>query len=181
MAPLRITDRPGDYELIDGKFIQNTGTGRYLRHIRDSVVEESGGFNSGDADFHWQIKDGKVLSYHGVVYAGDVEGEVDEDVPVNRAAALIEAALNAKAAGCGCDCGCGPDCSGCACDCGCLKSVDEAVVEETPVEEAAVEEDTVEETPVEEVAVEEAAVDEVAVEETPVEEDDVPDLVEADE
>jgi hypothetical protein len=176
MAPLRITDRPGDYELIDGKFIQNTGTGRYLRHIRDSFVEESGGFNSGDADFHWQIKDGKVLSYHGVVYAGDVEGEVDEDVPVNRAAALIEAALNAKAAGCGCDCGCGPDCAGCACDCGCLKPVEETPVEETPVEETPVEETPVEETPVEETPVEEAAVEEAAVEE-----DDVPDLVEADE
>ena len=155
MASLRITDRPGDYVLIDGKFIQNTGTGRYLRHVRDSFVEESGGFNSGDSDFHWQINDGKVLSYHGVVCAGDVEGEVDEDVPVTRAAALIEAALNAKAAGCGCDCGCGPDCSGCECDCGCPRLVEETPVEETPVEE----------TP---------------VEETPVEDDEVPDLVDAD-
>lgn len=44
-----------------------------------------------------------------------------EDVPVNRAAALIEEALNAKAQSCGCECGCGPDCTGCECECGCPK------------------------------------------------------------
>ena len=48
----------------------------------------------------------------------------EDDVPVSRASALIEEALNAKAAnpGCGCECGCGPDCQGCECECGCPKA-----------------------------------------------------------
>ena len=150
MSSLRISGRSGDYTLIDGKFIQNKDTGLYLRHVRDLEVEEGGVFNSGDGDFMWQVKGGKVVSYHEVVCAGDVEGVTEEeDVPVNRAAALIEEALNAKASGCGCDCGCAPDCTGCDCDCGCPKA---------PVEE--------DEAPVEE-------------DEAPVEEDEVPELAEA--
>ena len=98
MSSLRISGRSGDYTLIDGKFIQNKDTGLYLRHVRDSFVEESGLFNSGDGDFMWQVKEGKVVSYHDVVCAGDVEGADEDDVPVSRASALIEEALNAKAA-----------------------------------------------------------------------------------
>jgi len=130
MSSLRISGRSGDYILIDGKFIQNKDTGLYLRHVRDLEVEEGGVFNSGDGDFMWQVKGGKVVSYHDVVCAGDVE---EEDVPVNRAAALIEAALNAKAAGCGCGCDCGPDCTGC--DCPKAPVVEEVVEEEEEVPE----------------------------------------------
>lgn len=55
--------------------------------------------------------------------------EEDDDVPVSRASALIEEALNAKASSCGCECGCGPDCQGCECECGCPKAPVEAPVE----------------------------------------------------
>jgi hypothetical protein len=58
------------------------------------------------------------------VAAPEVAAPEEDDVPVSRASALIEEALNAKAAspGCGCECGCGPDCQGCECECGCPKA-----------------------------------------------------------
>lgn len=52
----------------------------------------------------------------------EAEAVEEEDVPVARSAALIEEALNAKAACCGCECGCGPDCEGCECECDCPKA-----------------------------------------------------------
>ena len=56
----------------------------------------------------------------------EVPAEEEEDVPVSRASALIEEALNARAT-CGCECGCGPDCQGCECECGCPKAAPEEV------------------------------------------------------
>jgi len=55
----------------------------------------------------------------------------EDDVPVSRVSALIEEALNAKAASCGCECGCGPDCQGCECECGCPKVPAEAPIQST--------------------------------------------------
>jgi len=153
MSSLRISGRSGEYTLIDGKFIQNKDTGLYLRHVRDSFVEESGLFNSGDGDFMWQVKEGKVVSYHDVVYAGDVEGADEDDVPVSRASALIEEALNAKAA---------------------EEEEVPVVEEEVPVVE--------EEVPVveEEVPVVEEEEVSVVEEEVPTVEEEVPELVDAD-
>ena len=76
-------------------------------------------------EMYWTFVDGKFVSFDGVTLTVDND---DEDVPVNRAAALIEEALNAKATGC--ECGCGPDCTG---DCECPKPVEDETPEEDEV------------------------------------------------
>ena len=150
-----------EFVIENEKHLRDPTSHCYLRSDGEVTIIESQYWKQ----MCWSFEDGKFVSDDGVTLT--VDGDDSEDVPVNRAAALIEEALNAKAAGCGCDCGCGPDCSGCECDCGCPKPVEE---EEAPVEE--------EEAPVEE---EEAPVEEAPVEEeTPVEEEEFPELVEAD-
>jgi hypothetical protein len=156
------------YEQRHGKYLVNVDTNEYLQYNGTEFVH---GVDipapAGSIDL-LLYRDGKIVRFENpsIVLGGGEQDEDEEDVPVNRAAALIEEALNAKAAGCDCDCGCGPDCQGCACDCDCPK----APVAETPVEETPVEETPVEETPVEETPVAPVAEDD----------DDVPDLVEDD-
>ena len=107
------------YRVVDEKWIFNDDSKLYLRNFADALKEDSL-VNKEDGDFWWvKSDDGYVNVVNGNL---TVQIEDDsEDVPVNRASALIEAALNAKAKSCGCECGCGPDCTGCECDCGCPK------------------------------------------------------------
>ena len=180
MSSIRINGR--SYEQVCGKYLMDVETNEYLQYNGTEFVHSPyTPAPAGSTDLLLFVE-GKVVKFEDpfVVLSGGVQDEED-DVPVNRAAALIEEALNAKATGCGC----GADCQGCECDCGCPKVpavVEEvpAVVEEVPavVEAPAV----VEEAPavVEEVP---AVVEEVpaVVEEVPaVVEDEVPELVEAD-
>jgi len=174
MSSIRINGR--SYEQVCGKYLMDVETNEYLQYNGTEFVHSPyTPAPAGSTDLLLFVE-GKVVKFEDpfVVLSGGVQDEED-DVPVNRAAALIEEALNAKATGCGC----GADCQGCECDCGCPKVP--AVVEEAPavVEEAPA---VVEEVPavVEEVP---AVVEEVpaVVEEVPaVVEDEVPELVEAD-
>jgi hypothetical protein len=133
------------YEKDDSGHIRNMNTGLYIRH-NYWVLKESE-LDGPEYDFEWTIEDSGRIStkFDGGYYVApdgntlkiikdgfiptwkvipEVDVPVEEDVPVSRASALIEEALNAKAAnpGCGCECGCGPDCQGCACECGCPKA-----------------------------------------------------------
>jgi len=167
MSSIRINGR--SYEQVCGKYLMDVETNEYLQYNGTEFVHSPyTPAPAGSTDLLLFVE-GKVVKFEDpfVVLSGGVQDEED-DVPVNRAAALIEEALNAKATGCGC----GADCQGCECDCGCPKVP--AVVEEAPA--------VVEEVPavVEEVP---AVVEEVpaVVEEVPaVVEDEVPELVEAD-
>jgi len=167
MSSIRINGR--SYEQVCGKYLMDVETNEYLQYNGTEFVHSPyTPAPAGSTDLLLFVE-GKVVKFEDpfVVLSGGVQDEED-DVPVNRAAALIEEALNAKATGCGC----GADCQGCECDCGCPKVP--AVVEEVPavVEEAPA---VVEEVP--------AVVEEVpaVVEEVPaVVEDEVPELVEAD-
>ena len=163
---LSFTHESVKYNLENEKFLVNPVSGLYLRiHNAHKRVYESEP-NMGDSDFMWFVnEDGWAAN--GEFTVSPVDGA--EDVPVSRAAALIEEALNAKAAGCACGCGCGPDCTGCDCDCGCPKTPTPVVEEPAPVveEPAPVVEEP---TPV----VEEPAP--VVEEPTPVVEEEVPEV-----
>jgi hypothetical protein len=157
MSSIRINGR--SYEQVCGKYLVDVETNEYLQYNGTEFVHSAyTPAPAGSIDL-LLFRDGKVVKFEDPsVVLGGGEQEEEDDVPVNRAAALIEEALNAKAAGCGCDCGCGADCTGCDCDCGCPKTA--PVVEEVPA--------VVEEAP-------------VVVEEAPVVvEEEVPELVEAD-
>jgi hypothetical protein len=114
---------------LDGSYIKNVDTGNYVNHRADLLHE---GGESEAFEFH---ADGTITSQGKAVIAGTfvhlmggeptrwIKGEEVEDVPVSRASALIEEALNASKA-CGCECGCEAGCEGCACeDCECPKSL----------------------------------------------------------
>lgn len=129
---------PNTY-ILEGKFIKNTETGNYVNHCAELLHE--GGESE---EFEFQA-DGTITSQGKAVIASTfvhvregeptkwVKSEEADDVPVNRASALIEEALNASKK-CGCECGCEAGCEGCACEgCGCPK----AKAEPEPVEEAA--------------------------------------------
>jgi tRNA(adenine34) deaminase len=142
---LRFTNDSVNYDLVDEKFLVNPVSGLYLRiHQAHKRVYESEP-NMGDSDFMWFVnEDGQAAN--GEFTVSPVDG--DEDVPVNRAAALIEEALNASK-----KCGCEAGCEGCACEgCDCPKPspVEPTPVEPTPVEPTPVEPTPVEPTPVEE-------------------------------
>jgi len=112
------------YRVVDDKWIINDDSNLYLRNFVDCLKEDILD-NKEDGDFWWVKGDAGYVSAVNsslTVQVGGGEVEDEDDVPVNRASALIEEALNAKAKSCGCDCGCGPDCTGCECDCGCPKS-----------------------------------------------------------
>jgi hypothetical protein len=101
------------------------------------TIENSGRIYNKYDGGHYVIPDGNSLRITPVggavttwVIVREVPVEVpvevptepeEDDVPVSRASALIEEALNASAS-CGCECGCGPDCQGCECECGCPKA-----------------------------------------------------------
>ena len=125
---------PNSY-VLEGKCIKNTETGNYVNH-RAELLHEGG--ESEEFEFH---ADGTITSQGKAVIASTfvhiregeptlwVKSEEVDDVPVNRASALIEEALNASKK-CGCECGCEAGCEGCACEgCECPK---EATVEPEP-------------------------------------------------
>lgn len=148
---IRLRSEGSVYEKDDAGHIRNVNTGLYIRHYAYILFESELG--SPDYDFEWTIETTGAIrnEFDGGCYVNSVGDDLKiektgltwtivpevpapveavpevpaeaEDVPVSRASALIEEALNAKAAnpGCGCECGCGPDCQGCACDCGCPK------------------------------------------------------------
>ena len=118
----------------------------YPEYDFEWTIEDSGRIYNEYGGGHYVIPDGDSLRITPVggiatqwVIVRDVPVEVpvevpaevpveeEDDVPVSRASALIEEALNAKASSCGCECGCGPDCQGCECECGCPKAPVEAV------------------------------------------------------
>ena len=125
---------PNTY-VLEGSFIKNTDTGNYVNHCADLLHE---GGEPEAFEFH---ADGTITSQGKAVIAGQFvhvrEGEptswvkTDEvdtgDVPVSRASALIEEALNASKK-CACGCACDGTCEGCACEgCDCPKAEPEAV------------------------------------------------------
>ena len=122
---------PNSY-VVEGSYIKNVETGSYVNHRVDLLHE------GGDAEeFEFQA-DGTITSQGKAVIAAQFvhirEGEptkwvrveeVDDDVPVSRASALIEEALNAPKV-CACEtCTCDP------CEC-----VEEPAPEAAPVDEA---------------------------------------------
>ena len=123
--------------VLEGKFIKNVDTGSYVNHISDLLHE------GGEPEEFVFETDGSITSQGKAVIASQFvhirEGEptrwvkveeANDDVPVNRASALIEEALNASKT-CGCDCGCEGGCEGCECtECDCHKPEPEA--EEEP-------------------------------------------------
>jgi len=151
---IRLANEGSTYEIDSEGQIRNIDTGLYVRHSYWILSEAE--LVSADNDFKWIIDDsglihndydgswyvipegGYLKIVKGDMYSWNIIKEVaDEDVPVSRASALIEEALNAKAASCGCECGCGPNCEGCECECGCPKAPVEVPVEapvEVPVE-----------------------------------------------
>jgi len=129
MSSIRINGR--SYEQVCGKYLVDVETSEYLQYNGTEFVHGADTpAPAGSIDL-LLFRDGKVVKFEdpSVVLGGGEDEE--DDVPVNRASALIEEALNAKATGCGCGCGCGPDCTGCECECGCPKAP--VVVEEAPV------------------------------------------------
>jgi len=115
---------------LEGSYIKNTETGNYVNHIAELLHE---GGNPEEFVFE---TDGTITSQGKAVIGGSflhlMQGEptrwikvdtaVEDDVPVSRASALIEEALNASKA-CGCECGCEAGCEGCECEgCDCPKA-----------------------------------------------------------
>jgi len=127
---------PNTY-VLDGSSIKNTETGNYVNHIADLLHE------GGEPEEFAFEADGTITSQGKAVIAGSfvhvMTGEptrwvkveaAEDDVPVSRASALIEEALNGSKA-CGCECGCEGGCEGCACEgCDCPKAEAEAEEEE---------------------------------------------------
>jgi hypothetical protein len=120
---------PNTY-VLEGSYIKNTETGNYVNHRADLLHE------GGESDEFVFEADGSITSQGKAVIASQFvhirEGEptkwvkvdetVEDDVPISRASALIEEALNASKA-CGCECGCEAGCEGCECkDCECPKA-----------------------------------------------------------
>lgn len=95
---LSFTHESVKYNLENDKFLVNPVSGLYLRihHAHKRVYESEP--NMDDSDFMWFVnEDGQAAN--GEFTVSPADGAEDEgDVPVNRAAALIEEALNAKAA-----------------------------------------------------------------------------------
>jgi hypothetical protein len=108
---------------LEGSYIKNTETGNYVNHRSDLLHEggEPEEFVFGD--------DGTIMSQEKAVIAAQFVHlmggeptrwvkavEADDDVPVSRATALIEEALNASKK---CEC----DCETCECDpCTCAET-----------------------------------------------------------
>jgi hypothetical protein len=123
---VQLGSTPNTY-VLEGSYIKNVDTGNYVNHRADLLHE------GGEPEEFVFEADGTITSQGKAVIAGTfvhlMGGEptrwvkVDEvdDVPVSRASALIEEALNASKK-CGCECGCEAGCEGCACEgCECPK------------------------------------------------------------
>jgi hypothetical protein len=129
---------PNTY-VLEGSYIKNVETGNYVNHRADLLHE------GGESEEFVFEADGTITTQGKSVTASQfvhvMDGEAtkwiktedeESEVPVPRASALIEEALNASKA-CGCECGCAAGCDGCECkDCGCPKPEPEAE-EETSV------------------------------------------------
>ena len=129
---------------LEGSYIKNTETGNYVNHRADLLHE------GGESEEFVFADDGTITSQGKAVIAGAFlhimggeptrwvkvdEAEVD-DVPVSRASALIEEALNATSKKCGCECGCEGGCTGCACEgCECPKPTEPEAEEPEPEDE----------------------------------------------
>jgi len=144
---IRIRQNPhgARYEIDEAGHIQNLDTGLYVRHCALMIREDPLGTPA--YDFEWTIEDsGRIYNKFDGGYYLVQDGDFlkiaktsdavswyiahEDDVPVSRAAALIEEALNASKK-CGCECGCEAGCEGCACEgCDCPKPTPV----ETPVE-----------------------------------------------
>jgi hypothetical protein len=113
---------------LEGSYIKNVETGNYVNHVADLLHE------GGASEEFVFGEDGTITSQDKAVIAGNfvhiMGGEptrwvkVDEtetdDVPVSRASALLEEALNASKT---CECECDP----CTCEtCDCPKPVSSA-------------------------------------------------------
>ena len=106
---------------LEGSYIKNVNSGNYVNHVADLLHE------GGAADEFVFGDDGVISTQGKTVSAGSflhimdgedtkwVKVEEVEDVPVNRAAALIEEALNATKE-CGCKCGEDCKCENCECE-----------------------------------------------------------------
>jgi hypothetical protein len=105
---------------LEGSYIKNVNSGNYVNHISNILHE-------GGVPDEFVFGDDGVISTQGkTVSAGTflhimdgedtkwVKVEEVEDVPVTRAAALIEEALNATKE-CGCKCGEDCKCENCEC------------------------------------------------------------------
>jgi hypothetical protein len=105
---------------LEGSYIKNVNSGNYVNHVADILHE-------GGAPDEFVFGDDGVISTQGkTVSAGAflhimdgedtkwVKVEEVEEVPVARAAALIEEALNATKE-CGCKCGEDCKCENCEC------------------------------------------------------------------
>ena len=163
---IRLASEGSNYEVDSAGHIRNVDTGTYIRHSYwilmdveslgspgydfEWTIEESGRIYNAYDGGHYVVPDGdslRIIPVGGAVISWVIVPEVpaevpaepeEDDVPVLRASALIEEALNAKAASisdasglvesssCGCECGCGPDCQGCECECGCPKAPTES-------------------------------------------------------
>lgn len=155
---IRLSEEATEYEIHDDFHVRNVKTGLCVRHfyyvLQESKhgqpeydfnwkIEESGNIhNIFDGGHYVNIGDDSLMITKDpyawqIVRLGDVilgpktvvVDEDDDDVPVSRASALIEEALNASKK-CGCECGCEAGCEGCACEEGCV--CPEPVPESTP-------------------------------------------------
>jgi hypothetical protein len=133
---------PNTY-VLEGSSIKNVETGNYVNHRADLLHE------GGEPEEFVFEADGTITTQGKSVTASQfvhvMDGEatkwvktedeaVEDDVPISRASALIEEALNASKA-CGCECGCAAGCEGCECkDCECPKAEPEA--EDAPESDA---------------------------------------------
>ena len=99
MSSIRINGR--SYEQVCGKYLVDVETNEYLQYNGTEFVHSAyTPAPAGSIDL-LLFRDGKVVKFEdpSVVLGGGEQAEEEEDdVPVNRAAALIEEALNAKAA-----------------------------------------------------------------------------------
>ena len=123
---------PNTY-VLEGSYIKNTETGNYVNHRADLLHE------GGEAEEFVFGADGTITSQDKAVVAGQFiqlgdagtpwvkVDEVEDDVPVPRASALIEEALNASKK-CDCEtCECDP------CECATEAEPEAEPEEETPV------------------------------------------------
>ena len=95
------------YDQVDGKYIKCVETGEYLQYNGTTFVHSAHTPAPAGSTDLLIIRDGKIVKFEDPsVVLCDCEEQHEEDVPVNRAAALIEEALNAQAESCDCECGC---------------------------------------------------------------------------
>jgi hypothetical protein len=118
---------PNTY-VLEGSYIKNTETGNYVNHRADLLHE------GGEPEEFVFAEDGTITSQDKAVISGSFlhlmggeptqwvkAEEAEDDVPVPRATALIEEALNASKKTCECE----------TCECDPCECVEEAAQEDT--------------------------------------------------